>query len=74
MCSGERPVGAGKGKQTRTMALCQPPPPTTSRVWGGGDLMRYLAHPSKWFLSTSGTAPQCLSLGTTVVTRVDLPL
>ena len=27
MCSGERPIGAAKGKQTKTMALCQPPPP-----------------------------------------------
>ena len=27
MCSGERPMGAGKGKQTKTMASCQPPPP-----------------------------------------------
>ena len=27
MCSGERPIGAAKGKQTGTMASCQPPPP-----------------------------------------------
>ena len=27
MCSGERPIGAAKGKQTKTMALCRPPPP-----------------------------------------------
>ena len=27
MRSGERPIGAAKGKQTNTMALCQPPPP-----------------------------------------------
>ena len=27
MCSGERPVGAAKGKQTSTMASRQPPPP-----------------------------------------------
>ena len=26
MSSGERPMGAAKGKQTTTMALCQPPP------------------------------------------------
>ena len=25
--SGERPVGAAKGKQSDTQALCQPPPP-----------------------------------------------
>ena len=25
--SGERPIGAAKGKQTNTKALCQPPPP-----------------------------------------------
>ena len=24
---GERPIGAAKGKQTKTMASCQPPPP-----------------------------------------------
>ena len=27
MSSGERPIGAAKGKQTNTMASCQPPPP-----------------------------------------------
>ena len=27
MCSGERPIGAAKGKQTKTMASCQAPPP-----------------------------------------------
>ena len=27
MCSGEMPIGAAKGKQTNTMASCQPPPP-----------------------------------------------
>ena len=27
MYNGERPIGAAKGKQTNTMALCQAPPP-----------------------------------------------
>ena len=27
MCSGERPMGAAKGKQPNTEALCHPPPP-----------------------------------------------
>ena len=27
MSSGERPMGAAKGKQSDTEALCQPPPP-----------------------------------------------
>ena len=27
MSSGERPIGAAKGKQSHTEALCQPPPP-----------------------------------------------
>ena len=27
MGSGERPIGAAKGKQSDTEALCQPPPP-----------------------------------------------
>ena len=27
MCGGERPIGAAKGKQSDTEALCQPPPP-----------------------------------------------
>ena len=30
MCSGERPIGATKGKQSDTEALCYPPPPTSS--------------------------------------------
>ena len=27
MSSGERPIGAAKGKRSDTEALCQPPPP-----------------------------------------------
>ena len=27
MCKGEGPIGSAKGKQTNTMASCQPPPP-----------------------------------------------
>ena len=30
MSSGERPIGAAKGKQSDTEALCQPPPPAAS--------------------------------------------
>ena len=30
MSSGERPIGAAKGKQSDTEALCQPPPPPIS--------------------------------------------
>ena len=36
MCSGERPIGAAKGKQIDTEALCQPPPPP----WGGTVMRR----------------------------------
>ena len=28
MSSGERPIGAAKGKQSDPEALCQPPPPS----------------------------------------------
>ena len=32
--SGERPIGAAKGKQSDTEALCQPPPPpSVSNEW-----------------------------------------
>ena len=34
--SGERPIGAAKGKQPDTEALCQPPPPPTVHGEGGG--------------------------------------
>ena len=30
MSSGERPIGAAKGKQSGTEALCQPPPPPSA--------------------------------------------
>ena len=39
MSSGERPIGAAKGKQIDTEALCQPPPPPRRIpmvVWGAG--------------------------------------
>ena len=44
MSSGERPIGAAKGKQSDTEALCQPPPPpvvqcTVHRESCGGDHM-----------------------------------
>ena len=32
MSSGERPIGAAKGKQPHTEALCQPPPPRVQRI------------------------------------------
>ena len=32
MSSGERPIGAAKGKQSDTEALCQHPPPRTPPV------------------------------------------
>ena len=32
MCSGERPIGAAKGKQPNTEALCQTPPPHLLRT------------------------------------------
>ena len=34
MSSGERPIGAAKGKQSDAEALCQPPPGYT--LWRGG--------------------------------------
>ena len=36
MSSGERPIGAAKGKQSDTEALCQPPPPPNpgnTKLW-----------------------------------------
>ena len=45
MSSGERPIGAAKGKQSDTEALCQPPPPPPHPLqsppppqWGGPSL------------------------------------
>ena len=35
MCSGERPIGAAKGKQPDTEALCYPPP-SLCGGWGAG--------------------------------------
>ena len=34
MSSGERPMGAAKGKQSDTEALCQPPPPPSPSAVG----------------------------------------
>ena len=42
MSSGERPIGAAKGKQSDTEALCHPPPPPCS-AWG-----RCVREHSKW--------------------------
>ena len=36
MSSGERPIGAAKGKQSDTEALCHPPPPQSVEKGGGG--------------------------------------
>ena len=50
MSSGERPIGAAKGTQSDTEALCQPPPPPLSDVLerpytagGGGGCLRLTA-------------------------------
>ena len=40
MCSGERPIGAAKGKQSDTEALCQPPPP----LWWLGSTLHEQRH------------------------------
>ena len=32
MTSGERPIGAAKGKQSNTEALCHPPPPAPPQL------------------------------------------
>ena len=45
MSSGERPIGAAKGKQSDTEALCQPPPPpaegdSVTQGWVGGCIDR----------------------------------
>ena len=55
MSSGERPIGAAKGKQSDTEALCQPPPPPPPHhvAWLPPSRARHttppcpLAHPPK---------------------------
>ena len=47
MSGGERPIGAAKGKQSDTEALCQPPPPSGELfvcVWGGGGMLQHGCH------------------------------
>ena len=34
MSGGERPIGAAKGKQFKTMASCHPPPPDPAVIMG----------------------------------------
>ena len=49
MCRGERPIGAAKGKQSNTMASCQPPPPPPqvfARYFKGGLKVESRVHPS----------------------------
>ena len=45
MSSGERPIGAAKGKQSDIEALCQPPPPPPG---GGGTIL------GPWVFPNSG--------------------
>ena len=53
MCSGERPIGAAKGKQTNTTALCQPPPPppllSKATVPRAQDLERYMFYYTRYY-------------------------
>ena len=44
MSGGERPVGAAKGKQPNTEALCQPPPPALTACSGSS----CFHDPPKW--------------------------
>ena len=62
MCSGEKPIGAAKGKQSDTEALCQTPPSrpkgpswektkcTVGKIWSGHFLVHTLLGPipSRW--------------------------
>ena len=43
MSSGKRPIGAAKGKQSDTEALCQPPPPRVDPNLGGRRVRRSAA-------------------------------
>ena len=40
MSSGERPIGAAKGKQSNTEALCQPPPQDPDFIVGKNEIYR----------------------------------
>ena len=51
MCSGERPTGAAKGRQSDTVALCQPLPPTP--------LLLLLLLPACTALDMAQQHPQC---------------
>ena len=54
MCSGERPMGAAKGTQRNTEALCHPPPPPEAEtVWCG---------PRRWPRTSAGCTAVCLEL------------
>ena len=52
MSSGERPVGAAKGKQSNTEALCQPPPPPPAAH-------ARRARPPEWHAARSERAALC---------------
>ena len=56
MSSGERPIGAAKGKQPDTEALCQPPPPQPPLcVWPSGASMSRTAR--EWPLAGTYAQP-----------------
>ena len=56
MYHGERPIGAAKGKQTNTMALCEPPPlfPSSGNCECWGCNMGTWGH-VVWLLYVAGT-------------------
>ena len=59
MSSGERPIGAAKGKQSNTKTLCQTPPPCTLRCGLGKPLLTFSATSS---LSCIIPSPPCCLL------------
>ena len=46
MSSGERPIGAAKGKQPNTEALCNPPPPGTGKPWPAPERVPFAPPPA----------------------------
>ena len=73
MSTGERPIGASKGKQSDTEALCQPPPPPPMQKFPRHSNPAAETPPLPVWLCVCVCVCVCVRIGPRTLSRVTAP-